>query len=483
MKFGHLIGNADVDGSEYLEIRDPGRIEDIVGRVVAGTASQAQCAVDHASDACVDWSARAPEERAAVVEQIAGVIEECAQELEGVLQAEQGMLIGVVRQELKLAASEARNTVEEGLPRLRDQVFSSRNNHTILGTRPYGVVAAIVPWNAPIILSMNALVPALLAGNSVVLKPSELAPLGVNLLLRRLAPLFPPGVLNLVNGGPEVSQALVRAPAVRKVAFTGGAATARRVMSLCADTLKDVLLELGGNDPAIVLDDADLETVVPDLVQAAFRRSGQYCFAVKRIYVARPLYPRFVEAFCAEVDRFRVGHPKDPRSTMGPVISRAKVEHIQALVADARQHGARIHELGSFLDVDPREGHYLRPVVVSDARDELDVVAEEQFGPVAPILVFDDERSVVQRANATEYGLCGSVWSADPERAETLAVGLQCGRVYINSHRATEEGHRHMPFGGFKQSGIGWTNGAWGVDAYLQHHSVDRACRYPSEAP
>lgn len=475
LKFGHYIDNNDAPSIDYMDVRDPSATSRIVGRIADGSSEDASKAVAAAERAFPAWRDTPVQVRGALVEQISDFLLEALDELADVLVSEQGMLREISLAEIRLSASEIRTTVKVGLPLLTPKVEDGRNNHTVICAKPYGVVAGIVPWNAPIILTMTFLAPALLAGNAVIVKPSEIAPLGINLMLRRIAAVFPAGVINIVNGGARVSRALVEAEAVRKVSFTGGAPTAKQVMTACAQSLKDVQFELGGNDAAIVLEDVDLDSAVPALVQAVFRRSGQFCFAVKRIYVAEPVYRRFVEAFCAQVDEIRVGHPNTPGTTMGPVISSAKVDHIRTLVADAERHGAVVRELGQYLDVDPASGYYLRPYVVTDADDQLKIVAEEQFGPAVPILSFCDDDEAVRRANATEYGLCGSVWSTDIERATRIANRLECGRVYINAHRGSEYGHPLMPFGGVKQSGIGWSNGAYGVAAFTQYHSVDRA--------
>ena len=473
LQFGHLAGDAALQSARLLEVRDPGLTTDLVGLIGDATPDQVAQCCEAAHQALPVWRATPVAERASVLTQLAQRLDDSAEYLATLLIREQGMLSPVTRTELRLAAEEVRNIIDRGVPFLQDETHAGPASHTLIRKRPFGVVAGIVPWNAPIILTLSMLAPAVLAGNTVVIKPSELAPLGVNWLLRRVADLFPAGVINLVNGGVEAARALVDDPRVRKVSFTGGGSTARHVMAACARSLKDVQLELGGNDPAIVLDDAPLERTVSELAQAAFRRSGQYCFAVKRIYVSEALHDRFLEAFCEQVDRIQVGHGSDSRSTMGPVINQAKVAHVQALAAQASHAGARVFELGSLLESGRGPGHYLRPRVVADVPADADIVRQEQFGPIIPILRYRDLDDAVAQANDTDFGLCGSVWSADRQAAAQVAARIESGRVYLNAHRPTDLGHRHMPFGGLKQSGIGWSNGSHGVAAFVQFHSVD----------
>lgn len=473
LSLGHVIDQRVLQPDDWLEVRDPGDTRRLVGRVGAGSCADAEAAVASATRAAAAWAAVPCDQRARALLRVADVLEASAEELSRLLMLEQGMLQSVTRAELQQAADDVRNTVGQGVDVLAPMVIKHAEGTTWVHRRPYGVVVGIVPFNAPIVLAVSVLAPALLAGNTVVLKGSELAPLGLTLLVQRLATLFPPGVINLVNGESEVAEALLASREVRKVSFTGGCATARKVMAACARDLKDLQLELGGNDAALILADADLAHTVPALIPAVFRRSGQFCFAVKRLYVDQRIYERFLGEFCAAVDRLRIGHPMQTGTTLGPVITASRQGEILRLVAQARSCGADVRELGSQVATPLPPGHYLHPTVIATEDHGLDVVQQEQFGPVIPVVPFADDDEAVALANGTEYGLCGSVWAKDAGHAVQVAERMACGRVYINSHRATASGHSHMPFGGLKQSGIGWSNGRYGVEAFTQYHSVD----------
>ncbi len=340
--------------------------------------------------------------------------------------------------------------------------------------RPLGVVACIVPWNAPVVLAAQKIGPALVAGNAVIVKPSPFAPLAVSLALTRIASLLPPGVLNVVHGDSDVGAALVANREVHKVSFTGGGPAAKLIMKSAADTLTRIHFELGGNDPAIVLDDADLERTADQISAQAFQRAGQVCYAIKRVYLPRALVPDFSEAMLDRVGSIAVGHGLDPEATMGPVNNRPQLDRIRAIHFRLAEAGADVRTTGRVLSPDRwDEGYYLRPAVVVDADPRDPLVLEEQFGPILPIVGYDTEEQAIEMANATEYGLGSSVWGSDPERAESVASRMEAGLAFVNHHTALSPlGQKHVPFGGIKQSGIGWENSPSGLGEYLEFRSL-----------
>jgi acyl-CoA reductase-like NAD-dependent aldehyde dehydrogenase len=271
---------------------------------------------------------------------------------------------------------------------------------------PRGVAVAIVPWNMPVVLTMMKLAPALATGNTLVVKPSPFAAGALTLLLQKIAAILPPGVLNVVHGEGDVGAALCSHPLVRKVGFTGGIATAQKVIGATAATIKNVTLELGGNDPAIVLDDADLDATLDRILKGVYTRTGQICFAVKRIYVPRARYEQFADAMCDRVNSYAVGHGLDPEASLGPLNNEAQYKKVVSLLDRTRASSAKLVQLGRKLDESSWDnGYYVLPHVVRDVEHTAPVSCEEQFGPLVPLISYDDEEQVVAWANDGEYGL------------------------------------------------------------------------------
>ena len=305
LRLDQVIDGGDVPGERVLEVRNPGRRSEIVGTVVDGTSEHVDAAVNAAGAAAKGWAATSAAERITLLARVGDAIDAQAEDLATLVARENGSVRAIIRRELIGAANAFREVgdhLEEKLAP-RDHPSDSPETYVRVERKPFGVVACIVPWNAPLILTANKIAPALAAGNAIVLKPSPFAPLGVTLIGRIAASILPAGVVNVVNGGGEVGSALIGHRDVRKVSFTGGGETARHIMRQAAQLLKGVHFELGGNDPAIVLDDADLEVSVERIVESAFRRAGQVCFAVKRIYVPRSLVEEFGRLLVERVDR------------------------------------------------------------------------------------------------------------------------------------------------------------------------------------
>jgi acyl-CoA reductase-like NAD-dependent aldehyde dehydrogenase len=327
-----------------------------------------------------------------------------------------------------------------------------------------------VPWNAPIGLAFLQIIPALLAGNAIVLKPPETCPLSLIQAIERTAPLLPPGLINVVTGMPdEIGDALTAHPDVSKIAFTGSVPSARKIMANAAQTIKGITLELGGNDPAILLPDADLgDPTMERMAKSVYRMTGQVCMAIKRIYVPESIKDRFLDAFTRAVDKIVVGDGLDTTVTMGPMHTARALGRAQTIIADATNRGAKVEVLGQVPDKDVFDrGHFMRPTVVSDIADDAPLMAEEQFCPAVPVATYRDADDAIARANATVYGLGGSIWSRDIGRASDLARRLQAGTVFVNAH-GTESVNRKLPYGGVKQSGIGRRAGIEGVREYMQ---------------
>lgn len=461
-----------------FEVRDPGRRDTILAHVVPADAALVDQAVSAAAKAQKLWARVPVAERAAAVLAAADRIEaEADKALDGLVRdvvLETGMLPAEITLEFRGAAFAARDNVEAAQVALEPQVLEDETSIVRIERRPIGVVAAIVPWNAPIVLMIRKFAPALVAGCALVVKTPPTAPIGITKLLAGLAGLFPAGVINVVHGFGEAGASLSAHPLVRLVSFTGGGVAARAIMATAADTMKNVQFELGGNDAAIVLDDFDIEKQIPMLMAGAFHRSGQFCFAIKRLYVPDAIYDRVFDAMAAWLDAQRIGHPLDPGTTFGPINNKGQFDFLQDLIARSRAAGAELIELGT--PVDPAQwesGNYMKPVLVRDAAPGLEAVTCEQFGPVLPVLRYHDLDAVVAQANGTEYGLGSSIWTSDEGRGKALARRLEAGMTFINKNAQSRLGRRHMPFGGIKQSGIGTENAEYGLHEFTEIHAIN----------
>ncbi len=336
---------------------------------------------------------------------------------------------------------------------------------------PVGVVGQIVPWNAPLILTMANLAPALIAGCTVVLKPAPETPLDAYLLAEAAIEAgLPPGVLNIVPADRENSEALVRHPLVDKISFTGSSATGRRVAALCGEQFKRVTLECGGKSPAIILEDADIDSVVPALMPFAIMMSGQHCLAQTRILAQRNRYQQVVDAISEAAAELTVGDPHDPATEVGPLVAERQRRRVEDYIASGRADGATI-TVGGGRPASQPKGWYVEPTVFADVDNSMRIAQEEIFGPVLVVIPFDDDDDddAVRIANDSKYGLSGSVWSRDPDRAMNIARQVRTGSLTLNGYRI-EFG---APFGGYKESGIGREFGPEGLDSFLEHKTIN----------
>jgi acyl-CoA reductase-like NAD-dependent aldehyde dehydrogenase len=335
--------------------------------------------------------------------------------------------------------------------------------------RPYGVVGAITPWNFPVLLAVWKIAPALLAGNTVVVKPSPFTPLSTLKLGEILRDALPPGVVSVVSGGDELGAWVSSHPRVRKISFTGSVATGKKVAAAAAPDLKRYTLELGGNDAAIVLEDADPERIAEKLFWGAFANSGQVCSAIKRLYVHERIAAPLTEALARVAASVKVGDGMQPDTQLGPINNRPQFERVVGLIDDAKRAGGRVVTGGG---ARAGGGYFVEPTLVTGLAEGTRLVDEEQFGPALPILTYRDVEEAVERANGTMYGLSGSVWSADPARAAEVAGQLECGTAWVNQHMAITP---NVPFGGAKWSGIGVENGPWGLLGFTEIQTVNIA--------
>jgi acyl-CoA reductase-like NAD-dependent aldehyde dehydrogenase len=464
-QFTMTINGAAVGSDQQLSVLDPA-----TGRPFAECpdCSEAQLdqAVRAAKAALPAWQGDVEARRAALLK-CADAIEARAQAIAPVLTQEQGKPLGKALEELYGAALWFRSTA--ALP-LEDQLLREDENFRVeLRRRPLGVVAGITPWNFPVLLAVWKIAPALLAGNTFILKPSPYTPLSSLALGEALREALPPGVFNVVSGGDQLGRWLTAHPEVRKISFTGSVATGKHIAAAAAPDLKRVTLELGGNDPAIVLADNNPEKIAEKLFWSAFANSGQVCVAVKRLYVEEPIFPAVVEALGAIAERVKVGPGSAADSELGPLNNRAQFDRVSELVEDARSHGAKVVAGGKPL---ANEGYFYAPTILTDVAEGVRLVDEEQFGPALPVMSFKSVDEVLGRANGTHFGLGGSIWTEDLDRGAALARDLDCGTAWVNQHMNLAP---DVPFGGVKWSGIGYENGPWGLAAFTEYQVINVA--------
>lgn len=465
-----LINGEWVDGADRVEVRNPARPDEIVGTVVRGTPADVDKAVAAAKAAQPGWAALSYRARGEILARCLDALDENIDTRAFLFVRENGKTLREARGELVGVAQRQRLTLEliEGLE--QDRLMEAPNGRTIITRRPYGVVVSIVPWNTPVGLAFMQIMPALLAGNTVVVKPPESCPLTLIRTIEQIAGILPPGALNVVTGMPsEIGDRLTSHPDVGKIGFTGSIPSARNIMANASQTIKSVTLELGGNDPAIVLDDADLgEESMQRMANAVFRMSGQVCMAVKRIYVPQTMKDKFLDAFIKVADKVVVGDGLEPKVTMGPLHTEKGLIRANGLVDDAARRGATVMRLGKIDNTETfKSGYFMQPTVVSDVPDDALLMAEEQFCPAIPITAYSDVDEALRRANATIHGLGGSVWGRDTERAFAVARRIESGTVWVNTH-GTEWINRRAPYGGIKQSGLGRRAGREGIEEYMQ---------------
>ena len=447
------------------------RAFDVVDPALGAVTAQAPDCTPERLDRAVTAAARAQREwrtdeeaRRKTMIAFADAIVAASDELTATLSRETGKPLPVAGAEPGICAAWLQYYAGLQIP--RELLQDDEKARIELAQRPLGVVAAITPWNFPLGLAMWKIAPALLAGNTVVLKPSPFTPLASLLLGEVGRSVLPPGVLNVVTGGDQLGADLVAHPVPRKVTFTGSVAGGKSVAVSAAADLKRVTLELGGNDAAILLPDADLATAVPVLLGTAFFNTGQACALPKRIFAPGERYGDVVEAFAAAAAAITVGPPSDPAAQLGPLSTRPQFERVKGLAEDAVRRGARVAAGGH---PGPGPGFFFEPTILADIADSAPVVAEEQFGPVLPILRYATVDEAVERANDTTFGLCGSAWGADVDRATAVAERLECGTTFVNTHADLLP---TVPFGGSKWSGLGHENGTAGLLAFTEPQVV-----------
>lgn len=461
--FHMLINGEAQDGATSFDVINPATGE-AFARCPKADAALLDKAVAAAKAAFPAWAATPAEERAAKVLALADALEARADEFARLLTEEQGKPLTQAAYELAGAVHTLRAIAAM---RIEPRVLRQEGAASVTEYRtPLGVVAAIMPWNFPLIVLMNKLAPALIAGNTVVAKPAPTTPLTSLLFGEICRDILPAGVVNLICDQNDLGGLLSSHPDVAKISFTGSTATGKKVMQSAAGTVKRITLELGGNDAAIVLDDVDPVQVAGRIFEGAMANAGQVCIAVKRAYVPEALY----DPFCDELARLAreavVDEGTKQGAQIGPVQNRQQFEKVKTFLADAQEKGTVIAG-GEAID---RPGYFIAPTIVRDLPDDALLVREEQFGPVLPVLRYSDIEDVLARANGTDFGLGGSVWGRDVERATAVAKRIDSGTVWVNQHLQIEPG---IPFRGSKQSGLGGELGPEALHDYTQPHILN----------
>jgi acyl-CoA reductase-like NAD-dependent aldehyde dehydrogenase len=470
------IGGKERQTADTMAIADPAKPGVVVGYAAAATTKDVSDAVAAAKAAYPAWAASSPQQRAEkMLAALAGIAENRDDDA-AILSQENGKIrfeawIDSLVLELrwKLALSHAD---EVNAAKVLPPIPGAIPVQTTVAYQPLGVVTIIVPFNWPVAILGAALPHALLAGNTVIVKPPLTAPLATTRIVERIAKQLPPGVLNVVTGVDANMSALIRNPDVAKVCFTGSVNGGKKMMELASQSLTRVTLELGGNDAAIVLKDAIIDDVHLDrLFAAIYDTTGQICMNAKRLFVHKSRVDEVVKGLSARLEKVNLGYGLDKGTTMGPLHSPAQKAFVDSLIKEAKESGAKVLEFGELPGGDMKGGNFVRPAIVVNPSLNLRVVTEEQFGPVIPVIPFETEEEAVRMANDSWAGLSGSVWTADPKTANRVGGQLVCGYVWVNDHGATRLDLR-APFGGMKSSGIGREQGIEGVRAFQDTRSI-----------
>ena len=456
--YKNLIDGKMVDNGQWLEVLNPAT-EQVVGRVPSCGKEELDSAVAAARRAFTQWKKTTAEERQQVVQGIAAAIKENADELYRLLTSEQGKPHAQAQQEIYgaagLAAAQSTLTL--------DDVINQDDDTRLSRTRrvPVGVVGGIVPWNFPIMMAIQKIVPALVAGCTIVLKPSPFTPLTTLRVAELIKDVVPAGTVNIITGEDTLGPLITEHPDIDKITFTGSTATGKKIMEGASGDLKRITLELGGNDASIVLPDADVQKVAEQLFWSSFSNAGQVCIAAKRIYIHEDIYDDLSKAIADYAKTVVVGDGSQQGTGVGPSQNKKQYERVLDLIQDAKDNGYKFLTGG---DKDPSgTGYYVPITILDNPPEDARIVAEEQFGPVMPLMKFASVDEVIERANNSEYGLAGAVWTKDTDKGVEIAEQLETGTVWINEFMQLSP---FAPFGGHKQSGFGAEYGIDGLKEF-----------------
>lgn len=454
-KYKMLIGGELVEGARSIDVINPSN-ETVIAHCPVASEAQLDAAVAFAQQAFKDWRNTSFEQRGDLLKQLMAAVEANGEEFARLLTLEQGKPLSQARDEVFFAQVFSNYFADQ---RISSEVLIEDDNQRVEVLRkPLGVVAGICPWNFPLLIALYKIAPAVITGNCIIIKPAPTTPLSSLKLGELIRDIFPAGVISIITDNNDLGAAITSHPGIAKVSFTGSTPTGKKIMASAAGTLKRLTLELGGNDAAIVLDDVDPKQAAAGIFDAAFLNSGQVCIALKRLYVHASIYDELCGEIAALANSAVVGDGLDDNTQFGPVQNKMQYEKVCNYIADAKRNG-RIIAGG---DIPDKPGFFVPLTVVRDIADGTAVVDEEPFGPVLPIIKYDDLDAVIDQANASAYGLGGSVWSSNVERAMAVAARFESGTVWVNQHCAFGP---NIPFPPAKESGIGVE---WGKEGLLE---------------
>ena len=463
--YGAVIDGIKCTEASDMVIKNPANGE-IVGHLSGADSAMAEAAIAAAKRAFPKWAATDIAERAAALLTCADIIDSHSEDLALLLTLEQGKPLGGLGSRFELGGAAAWTRHTAGLPMPEDVIQDDDEANVRVARRPLGVVVSITPWNWPVMIAIWHIMPAIYAGNCVVIKPSPLTPLSTIRMVELLQAALPPGVLNVVAGDDAIGPVLTSHHDVAKITFTGSCQTGSRVMESAATSLKRLTLELGGNDAGIVLPDADPDTIAEGLFWGAFINNGQTCAALKRLFVHDDIYDAVCDALVRFSAQIVVGDGLDEASMLGPIQNAKQLEIVDRLVQSARADGCRILTGGARTG---GPGYFYPITLIADARPGMAIVDEEQFGPALPIIRYSKVEEAIAMANAVDVGLGGSVWSPDRAAARAIAARLECGSVWINRHGTLRP---DTPFGGIKSSGFGVEFGSYGLSEFVSLQAI-----------
>ncbi len=465
MTYNLYINGESVACESHMDIFNPAT-DELLGKCPIATQAQLDAAVAAAATAFKSWSQVSNEDRKKTCHAMGQVLEDNAEELAKLLTQEQGKALSGIgsRFELGGCAAWTHYTAELELP--IEIAQDDEQARIEVHRKPIGVVGSITPWNYPLLIAIWHVIPAIRSGNTVVIKPSPYTPLSTLRMIELLNTVLPKGVLNVVSGRDELGQMMSEHTGIQKIVFTGSCATGGKIMASAAPTLKRLTLELGGNDAGIILPDVDAKAIAEGLFWGVFINGGQTCASLKRMYVHADVYDDVCTHLTAFAKNMPMGNGLDEANVLGPVQNKMQYNKVKDLVDDAIAKGAKV-----LLGANPKEGpgNFYPITILADCTDDMRIVGEEQFGPAVPILKYTDIEDAIERANAVNVGLGGSVWSADKEKAKALASRLECGSVWINAHGMIQP---NVPFGGVKGSGIGVEFGVDGLKEYTTIQAI-----------
>lgn len=468
----YLIGGEWIQAENTGDVVNPAARDEVVGEVALCSKSDVDQAITVAVKAFESWSRSEIQDRANRMHKAADELKTIVEENVTLLVRENGKVLVEAKKDLLRCVDIMHQGADELLEWWKPEYLPG-NQKVQIRKRPRGVAAVISPWNSPMILTFKRVIPAVLAGNTVIVKPATNCPLTIMAFLRVVASYFPAGVINVVTGsGGVIGDAMCSDPRVRTIAFVGSTETGKEIMRAASGTVKNLYMELGGNDAAIILPDANLDAeAIKKLRFGVLRAAGQVCSAIKRIYVHESRYEEVIEKLSKEFQRVRVGNGIQPDVDMGPLNNKSQYEYVNGLIERAKESGANVITAGIQLDPDSwNQGYFVLPTIISGIEQTSEIVRAEQFGPVIPVLPFTDIKEAVQLANDSEFGLRASVWTEDESMAIRLADQLEAGAIFHNNHTVFQD--LHLDFPGLKESGLSRETRHCGLEYFADSYGL-----------